>query len=99
VLEIVDENAHALDADLPKGDVTIVKIASTMDSMTVTPAELPDYEQYENSDCLNGAVLRVEDGYRYVEKLPSHHAVIAVGDIVRRLELVGPVLGLEMQRI
>jgi hypothetical protein len=99
VLEIVDENAHALDADLPTGDVTILKIASTMDTVTVTPAVLPDYEQYEDSDCLNGAVLRVEDGYRYVEKLPSHHAVIAVGDIVRRLEVVGPVLGLDMQRI
>jgi hypothetical protein len=99
VLEIVDENAHALDADLPTGDVTIVKIASTMDTMTVVPAELPDYEQYENSDCLNGAVLKVADGYRYVEKLPSHHAVIAVGDITRRLEVVGPVLGLDMQRI
>ncbi len=64
-----------------------------MDRITVTPAELPDYEQYENSDCSNGAVLRVEDGYRYVERLPSHHVVIAVGNVTRRLEVVGPVLG------
>jgi hypothetical protein len=44
-------------------------------------------------------VLRVPDGYRYVEALPSHHAVLATGDIRRRLELVSPVLGLGVQHI
>jgi L-fucose isomerase-like protein len=99
VLEIVDTNANAIDARLPEGQMTIVKIASTMDSFTFSPAVLTHYEQYENSDCLNGAVLRVDDGYRYVENLPSHHAVLAVGDIGRRLELTGPVLGLGIQKI
>lgn len=99
VLEIVDENAHALDARFPEGDLTIVKISSTLDELTFTPAVLEDYEQYANSDCLNGAVLRVEDGYRYVEKLPSHHAVLAVGDIGRRVELVSDALGVGVSRI
>jgi len=99
VLEIVDPNAHALDARFPEGDLTVVKITSTMDALTVTPALLENYEQYENSDCLNGAVLRVEDGYRYVENLPSHHAVLAVGDITRRLEVVSGVLGVGIQHI
>lgn len=99
VLEIVDPNAHALDARFPEGDLTVVKITSTMDALTVAPAILENYEQYENSDCLNGAVLRVEDGYRYVENLPSHHAVLAIGDITRRLEVVGPALGVTMTRI
>ncbi|HEV7624126.1 MAG TPA: hypothetical protein VGO26_08325 [Amnibacterium sp.] len=99
VLEIVDENAHALDARFPEGDLTIVKIDSTATELTVTPALLTNYEQYEDSDCLNGAVLRVEDGYRYVEALPSHHAVLAVGDVTRRLQLVGDVLGLHVTRI
>ncbi|MDQ1530307.1 MAG: hypothetical protein QOE37_412 [Microbacteriaceae bacterium] len=99
VLEIVDPNAHALDARFPEGDLTIVKIDSTITDLTMTPALLTNYEQYENSDCLNGAVLRVEDGYRYIERLPSHHAVLAVGDITRRLELIGGVLGLDVTRI
>ncbi|MCU1474818.1 hypothetical protein [Amnibacterium sp.] len=99
VLEIVDENAHALDARFPEGDLTVVKIDSTATELTVTPAVLTNYEQYEHSDCLNGAVLRVEDGYRYVEALPSHHAVLAVGDVTRRLQLVGDVLGLRVARI
>ncbi len=99
VLEIVDENAHALDARFPEGDLTIVKITSTLDELTFTPAVLENYEQYKNSDCLNGAVLRVTDGYRYVERLPSHHAVLAVGDISHRLELVSAALGVTTQRI
>jgi hypothetical protein len=99
VLEIVDENAHALDARMAEGATTIVKLTSTMDTLTVTPAELTGYTQYQNSDCLNGAVLRVPDGYRYVEALPSHHAVLATGDVLRRLDLVSPVLGLSVERI
>jgi hypothetical protein len=99
VLEIVDDNAHVIDGRFPVGDLTIVKITSTMDSLVVTPAVLESYQQYANSDCLNGAILRVEDGYRYVENLPSHHAVLAVGDISRRLSVVAGVLGLEVQPI
>jgi hypothetical protein len=95
----VDENAHAIDARIPVGDLTIVKIASTMDVLVTTPAVLENYEQYANSDCLNGAILRVEDGYRYVEGLPSHHAVLARGDLTRRLEVVTGVIGLDIQKI
>lgn len=99
VLEIVDTNAHALDARIAEGATTILKLASTMDTVTVTGAELTGYTQYENSDCLNGAVLRVADGYRYVESLPSHHAVLSTGDLRRRLDLIGPVLGLAVEEI
>jgi len=99
VLEIVDENANAIDARIPEGDITIVKLASTMDTMTIAPAVLTSYAQYRDSDCLNGAVLRVSDGHRFVEQLPSHHAVIATGDIRRRLELVSGILGPRMQSI
>ncbi|NQW72305.1 MAG: hypothetical protein HQ453_06210 [Actinobacteria bacterium] len=99
VLEIVDSNSHVIDARFPVGDITLVKIASTLDTLTSVPAELLRYEQYADSDCLNGAVLRVEDGYRYVEALPSHHAILAVGDLSRRLELACSVLGLQFQRI
>ena len=99
VLEIVDPNSNVIDARLPVGDMTIVKITSTMDSFVFTSAELTNYEQYQNSDCLNGAVLRVADGYRFEENLASHHAVLAIGDLSRRLDVVGPVLGLGMQKI
>lgn len=99
VLEIVNEASNAIDARFPEGDLTIAKIRSTMDSFAVTPALLTTYAQYQHSDCLNGAVLRVADGYRFVEELPSHHAVLAVGDISRRLDVVGQTLGVAMEHI
>jgi len=99
VLEIVDPNANVIDARLPEGDITIVKIASTMDEFVFTPAKLTNYEQYAHSDCLNGAVLRVEDGYRFVENLVSHHAVLALGAQARRLELVCSSLNLKSRKV
>jgi len=98
VLGIVDENAHAIDSRLPEGPTAIVKMASDMRTLVVSPSVLTGYVQYEESDCLNGGVLRVEDGYRLVEALPSHHAVLATGDLTRRLGLVASVFGLDLQR-
>ena len=94
MLGIVDERAHSIDARLPEGPTTIVKLASTMDTLVTSPAVLTQYVGYEDSDCLNGAVLRVQDGYRFVEHLPSHHAILATGDLVRRLEVAAQVLEL-----
>jgi hypothetical protein len=99
VLKIIDENAHAIDARLPEGPTTIVKIASDMHTLVVTPAVLSSYVQYQNSDCLNGGVLRIRDGYRFVERLPSHHAVLAPGALSRRIEVMASVLGLTVERL
>lgn len=99
VLQIVNRNAHAIDARLPEGPVTVLKIASDIRTLAIAPAVLSMYVQYENSDCLNGAVLRVEDGYRFVEGLPSHHVVLATGDLRRRVELMASVMRLEVQRL
>ena len=99
VLEIVDPNANVIDARFAEGATTIVKIAGDMKTLTVAPSVLTGYHQFKNSDCLNGAVLRVEDGYRFVENLPSHHAILATGDLVRRLEVMSSVLGLDVLKI
>ena len=96
VLEIVDPLANVIDARFPLGDVTIIKISSDLRTLAVTPAELSSYKQYENSDCLNGAVLRVQDGYGFVESTPSHHVIIAVGDLTRRLHQMAQVWGLDL---
>jgi hypothetical protein len=96
VLEIVDLRANVIDARLPLGDVTMIKISSDMRTPAVTPAELSSYKQYENSDCLNGAVLRAQDGDGFVESTPSHHVIIAVGDLTRCLVQMAQVWGLEL---
>jgi hypothetical protein len=99
VLQIVNSSAHAIDARLAEGPVTLVKITSDMHTLAVEPAVLSRYVQYENSDCLNGGVLRVEDGHRFVEQLPSHHAVLAPGDLRHRVDLMASVMGLTVQRL
>lgn len=99
VLEIVDPDAHALDAELPVGPTALVKLTGSMDTLVISQAEIRSYVQYADSDLLNGAMLRVEDGHRFVERLPSHHAILATGRLERRLELVARVLGLGLERI
>ncbi len=99
VLEIVNPNSNVIDAELNTGDLTLVKIASTMDSLAVTPGELVSYEQYQNSDCLNGGIIRVGNGPRFVNELASHHYVLAEGALSHRLENVANVLGLHTTTI
>ena len=99
VLQIVNQNANVIDARFPVGPTTIVKIASDMRTLTVSPSVLSTFTQYKDSDCLNGAVLRVEDGHRFVEGIPSHHVILATGDLRRRIDLMASVLGMGVQRI
>jgi L-fucose isomerase-like protein len=95
VLAIVDDNAHALDARLPKGDITLVKLMPPFDRWSVVEGALPDYAQFENSHCLNGAVIRVPNGKRLVADLVSHHYIITTGHNLNELELVSKVFDLE----
>ncbi|MHA1937795.1 MAG: hypothetical protein ACW97O_06245, partial [Candidatus Thorarchaeota archaeon] len=55
VLAIVDEDASAIDARLPVGEMTLAKFDPGFESISVAEGSLEDYVQYEDSDCLNGA--------------------------------------------
>jgi hypothetical protein len=54
VLAIVDENAVAIDARVPLGDLTLSKLDSTLETLVVAEGELTGYAGYQSSDCLNG---------------------------------------------
>ena len=60
---------------------------------------LSTFTQYQDSDCRNGAILRVEDGYRFVERIPSHHVILATCDLGRRIDVMASVLGMGVERI
>ena len=79
VLAIVDENAIALDARLPEGTMTLAKLHPDLSTISVIEGEIEKYVQYQNSDCLNGAVIRVSDGHKLVSSLASHHYLILTG--------------------
>jgi hypothetical protein len=95
VLAIVDDNATAIDARLPEGDITLVKLMPPFDRWSVVEGNMPKYAQFANSHCLNGAVIRVPDGKRLVDDLVSHHYIITTGHNLNELEAVSKVFDLE----
>ena len=98
VLSIVDENAHAIDARLPTGAITLVKLSPDMETIHVIPGELVDYAQFPNSHCLNGGIIRVKDGHRLMRNLYSHHYILLSGDYVNDIELIAPIFKLKFEQ-
>jgi L-fucose isomerase-like protein len=96
VLAIVDDNATAIDARFPEGKVTLVKLMPPFDRWSVVEGELTQYAQFQDSHCLNGAVIHVPNGKRLVDNLVSHHYIITTGHNLNKLEMVSKVFGLGM---
>ncbi len=94
VLVIVHDNATAIDARLPEGPVTMVKLMPPFDRWSVIESDLVKYVQYHNSDCLNGAVIHVPNGPKMVDELVSHHYIITSGHNQNALEMVSKVFDL-----
>ena len=95
VLAIVDDNATAIDARLPEGDITLVKLMPPFDRWSIVEGDLPKYVGFENSHCLNGAVIRVSNGKKLVDDLVSHHYIITTGHNLNELQMVSKVFDLE----
>jgi hypothetical protein len=79
VLAIVNDNATAIDARMPAGAVTLVKLEPTFEAFSVIEGAIEGYTGFPGSDCLNGAVIRVPDGHRLMAQLASHHYILAQG--------------------
>ena len=99
VLRIVDDNASAIDAQLPVGEMTLAKFAPSFEEMTVAEGGLEDYVQYENSDCLNGAILRVPDGRRMLDQITSHHYLLMTGHWQDDIGMIGKIFGYQVAQL
>jgi hypothetical protein len=99
VLAIVDDNASAIDARLPVGDVTLAKLHPGLDKITVAAGQLIGYAQFPNSHCLNGGVIKVRDGHRLMSSLASHHYLLLVGHHRADLQFLGQVFGLTVEEL
>jgi hypothetical protein len=97
VLAIVDENAIALDARFPEGPITLAKLHPTLETISVIEGEIERYIQYDDSDCLNGAVIRVADGHRLVSSLTSHHYLILTGHRLADIRQIAEVFGFNIE--
>jgi hypothetical protein len=96
ILAIVDENATVIDAKLPPGNVVITKLHPKLDKLMVAQGILENYVQYPDSDCRNGAVIKVKDGYRLMDLFYSHHNCIVVGDKSEDLKYMAKVFDLDI---
>ena len=99
VLAIVDENAIALDARMPEGAMTLAKLHPDLETISVIEGEIEKYIQYENSDCINGAVIRVNDGHQLVSSLSSHHYLILMGHRLPEIRQIAQVFGWKVEAI
>ncbi len=99
VLDIVNDNAIALDARLAEGDLTLVKLMPPFDKLSVIEGQLTEYTQYTDSHCLNGAVIKVPDGKRMLKELTSHHYILTNGHNLSDLEMLAKVFDMEVQVI
>jgi hypothetical protein len=99
VLAIVDDNASAIDARLPVGEMTLAKFDPSFEKISVAEGSLTNYVQYENSDCLNGAILKVPDGRRMLDRLTSHHYLLMTGHHQADIDMIGKVFGFQVAQL
>lgn len=97
VLAMVDENATMIDARLPLGPITLVKYQPFLEKLSVSEAELTGYIQYEDSDCLNGGIIRLKDGRHFVDNSISHHYVVVTGHQKASLQLIAQIFNYEVE--
>jgi hypothetical protein len=95
VLAIVNDNATAIDARLPKGPITLDKLQPPFDRWSVIEGILSKYAQYPGSHCLNGAVIKVSNGPKMVDEVVSHHYIITTGHNLNSLDIVSKVFDLK----
>ena len=99
VLSIVDENAHAVDARLPTGPITLIKINSALSKIMVIEGIAKGYVQYPGSDCRNGLIIKVRNGHEVIKKAYSHHQIFLPGHHSQEMKLIGDIMNLEVEVI
>ena len=99
VLAMVDDNATVIDARLPTGDVTLAKLNTSMDTITIAEGVLEFYTGFTNSDCLNGGVIQIHDGHKLMRSLTSHHTLLMTGHHLPDIRNIAKVFGLEIEKI
>jgi hypothetical protein len=99
VLAIVDKDANSIDARISEGDVTLAKLSSDFDKMTVAEAVLEGYAQFQNSDCRNGGIVRVQDGHRLLKQISSHHYLVLTGHFYNQIKSFSPIFNFTTDRV
>ncbi|NQT18549.1 MAG: hypothetical protein HQ592_02510 [Planctomycetes bacterium] len=99
VLAMVHDNATAVDARFPTGDITLAKLDPTLSRITAAEGELKGYAQFPGSDCRNGGVIEVRDGHKLMASLVSHHYLVMTGHHLPSIRMIAGVFGLEVEEV
>jgi hypothetical protein len=79
--------------------MTLAKLHPTMEIISVAEGDLSSYVQYADSDCLNGAVLKIADGHRLLETIASHHYLLMTGHNLVDIKNLSKIFDLEVEVI
>ena len=96
---MVDANATIIDATMHVGPITLVKFQPYLQKISLSEARLTGYIQYENSDCINGGIIKVKDGQNFVDKVVSHHYVVMEGHQKAAMKLIANIFDYELEII
>lgn len=99
VLGIVDDQATAIDARYPIGEITIAELHPTLGKMLVVEGALKEYVGYPGSDCRNGALIQINDGHKLMNALYSHHGILIPGHKKVEMDMVLRVLDMQIEEI
>ncbi|MDY0171138.1 MAG: hypothetical protein RBS80_31655 [Thermoguttaceae bacterium] len=97
VLAIVNDNATAINARLPLGEVTLTKLGPTLGELSIVEGHLEQYWGYPGSDCLDGGVIRVRNGHRLMDAIYSHHYLLMTGRHAADMRFLGKVFDLTIE--
>lgn len=98
VLDLFPEQRIAIDARLPEGEITLIKLHPFLHKIHIVKANIEGYAQFPGSDCRNGAVVSIKDGRTFAHTIYSHHYIIVPGHLGREdIHLLARILHLEME--
>jgi len=60
---------------------------------------LVSFAQYPDSDCRNGAVIRVKNGPAFVRSLASHHYLLTTGHNQSDIQTIGNILDFSVEAL
>jgi hypothetical protein len=65
----------------------------------MTEGRLAGYAQFPGSDCLNGGVIRMRDGRKFMRRLGSHHYLLLAGRHGAEMGFLGQVFDLAVEEM
>ena len=94
--DMVGDNGVVVDAEVEKGDITLCKLHGSFDKVFVEKAVLEEYVKYPGSDCRNGGLIKVADGYDMMERIVSHHVIVLTGKRSNQMKAVAEIFDIDV---